>query len=75
MTSNIIESCRCECGYSCGGPGYCDLETIDCINKHFKRDCDHKFEGPLVQIDELTKSVICSICNVSSMTHDCIVGP
>lgn len=68
-------ACRCDCGYTCGGPGRCDLEMMECIEKHYKRDCDHKFDGPLVPSGRLSSSQLCQVCGVSAMSHDCMVGP
>lgn len=72
---NSVRSCRCDCGYTCGGPGVCDLEMMECIEKHFKRDCDHKFEGPLKRIGPGAYSVVCSRCETTASSHDCMVGP
>ena len=73
------KSCRCECGYRCGGPGTCKLNVFDCLEKddgkHFVRDCDHKFEGQLIDMGNGCKSVVCSKCEMSAMGHDCLVGP
>jgi len=73
------ESCRCECGYRCGGPGTCKLDVMDCLEKgdgkHFVRDCDHKFEGPLKDMGDGASSIVCSICDTSALGHDCVVGP
>ena len=62
--------CRCNCGYTCGGLGSCDLPMYECIKKHFVRDCDHKFDGPA-----RGQSVVCSICGMSAMSHDARCGP
>jgi len=71
--------CRCTCGYRCGGPGKCELPWADCIaksdGKHFVRDCDHKFEGPMVDQGDGCHSVVCSVCGMSCMSHDMMVGP
>jgi hypothetical protein len=71
-------SCRCDCGYTCGGPGRCELfkaDVMECINEHFKRDCEHDFSGELVKMDECSMSVVCQKCGMSSMDHDCRFGP
>ena len=71
------EHCRCNCGYRCGGPGVC--KTEDCLSRddgnHFVRDCDHRFEGPLVMVGHGVKSQICLVCGLTAATHDDQVGP
>lgn len=67
--------CRCACGYSCGGPGVCRDSMEVCLEKHFRRDCDHDFSGPCVRIDANCQSQVCQKCGVSAMDHDCAVGP
>lgn len=71
----LSDCCRCECGYRCGGPGVCKAGLIECIEKHFVRDCDHDFSGPMVQVGERERSVLCQKCGMSAMGHDCMVGP
>lgn len=71
-------SCRCNCGYTCGGPGKCEVfrrDVLECIEKHFVKDCDHDFSGELKKVDEYTHSVECQKCGMSAMAHDCWVGP
>lgn len=71
-------SCRCDCGYTCGGPGKCEVfreDVMKCINEHFKRDCDHDFSGELKKMSECEWSVVCQKCGMSAGTHDCMVGP
>lgn len=73
-----MRKCRCNCGYSCGGPGRCVLSVTECLSQaegHYERDCDHDFSGPLVELDELTASVVCQECGLSSMAHDMSRGP
>jgi|GEM_PF-4870951 len=70
--------CRCRCGYTCGGPGTCELFRTDmsgCINSHWKEDCDHRWGTELVTIDEGCASVVCTVCGTSRMGHDVAVGP
>ena len=78
------EPCRCECGYRCGGPGRCELDVFECLErddgKHFVRDCDHDFSGPMKEFrDSVTGcsggSVHCQKCDMSAMAHDEINGP
>lgn len=72
-------SCRCNCGYSCGGPGKCDLPLLGpegCINQHYVRDCDHDWSGPWVDFeDDNGGSVTCATCGMDLMSHDMICGP
>lgn len=74
-------SCRCDCGYKCGGPGYCELWNkegtegmLECVNTHFVRDCDHKWDGPFIHF-EGGGSATCSTCSLTACDHDCMVGP
>lgn len=76
------EKCECRCGYICGGPGRCELwkkEGLEgmqeCIEKHFKRDCDHDFSGELKAEGEGCYSVACQRCGMSAMSHDERTGP
>lgn len=79
MTDQRKPACVCRCGYRCGGPGRCQLDPFECLNQddgqHYVRDCEHDFSGPLVQMDELSASVVCQNCGMSAMTHDAMVGP
>jgi len=56
MSDCKTNSCRCDCGYRCGGPGRCELSIDDCLKqtdgKHFVRDCDHDFTGEFIYFDE-----------------------
>lgn len=68
--------CACRCGYTCGGPGRCPLGAFECLDAgHFKKDCDHKFTGPLVHQGDGMMSIECEACGISAMDHDCAVGP
>ena len=75
--------CRCNCGYRCGGPGTCELDVMECLQqddgKHYVRDCDHKWDGPMQWIEYpeggSSGSVTCSVCGMSAMDHDAVVGP
>ncbi len=66
------EPCRCNCGYTCNRE--CGLPVLECMEKHFKRDCDHKWDGPTAS-GEQWSSVTCSLCGEIALTHDCQVGP
>jgi len=70
-------SCRCECGYRCGGPGYCKLSPFECLEQndgqHYVRDCGHQFEGPMIETS-FGGSVACQKCGMLSETHDMACG-
>ena len=72
------ELCRCNCGYRCGGPGTCELEILECLqqrdDKHFVKDCEHKWDGPW-KTSTYGESISCSVCNITAIGHDMIVGP
>jgi len=61
--------CKCNCGYRCGGPGSCKLSALECLrqtdDKHFVRDCGHKFDGPWKELEN-GGSVTCSICGITA---------
>ena len=70
------EPCRCNCGYTCGGPGECELFAEDfnkCLQQHYKQDCDHKFDGKVIKISN-GESTTCSICGLSAASHDFLNG-
>lgn len=70
--------CRCNCGYTCGGPGTCQEPFQKCLNEHFKQDCDHLWDGPVVETDVMGcqgESKTCSRCGDVAMYHDMRVGP
>ncbi len=78
----MSNKCECNCGYTCGGPGKCELwkqpgmkGMRECIEKHFKKDCGHKFEGPLVDVGNNAQSIVCKNCGTSALAHDSWVGP
>ncbi len=72
------KTCRCNCGYRCGGPGVCKLGVLKCLStndgNHFVRDCDHKWDGPMVDIGN-GESVTCSVCGIPAISHDMRFGP
>jgi hypothetical protein len=73
----MADPCRCNCGYTCGGPGRCDLFAADplrCVEEHYRRDCDHDFTGPWVTLGN-GGSVTCAKCGIDACSHDCMVGP
>lgn len=74
-----VAPCRCDCGYRCGGPGTCKEPNCGWGNeadgkKHFVRDCDHKWDGPMVRL-HLGASVSCSVCKMLAISHDEWCGP
>lgn len=76
-SSGMADPCRCNCGYTCGGPGRCEVfaeDPIKCIEQHYKRDCDHDFTGPWVKFHN-GGSVTCAKCGIDACSHDCMVGP
>jgi len=71
-------SCRCNCGYTCGGPGRCEVFSKDmlaCINNHFKKDCDHDFNSELKDMGDGDHSVVCTKCGMSEIGHNSRFGP
>ena len=68
------EPCRCKCGYTCGRQ--CGLDISECIEKHYRKDCDHNFDGPVVKDpDGLGDSVTCSKCGMNYGDHAMRCGP
>ena len=71
--------CECRCGYTCGGPGECtEPDFRKCLAEHFKKDCDHVWDGPTVETDVMGctgSSVTCSACGEVAMYHDMRNGP
>lgn len=70
----MTETCRCSCGYTCEGPGRCPLLVMECIEKHYVKDCEHDWSGPWKEIDG-GGTVTCAKCGMSAMGHDMVVGP
>jgi len=69
--------CECRCGYVCGRA--CGLPLMECMGKHYKLDCDHKFDGAW-ETFELPNgggggSVTCSTCGLTQLDHDMRCGP
>lgn len=69
--------CVCKCGYSCGRQ--CGLPIMECMEKHYTRDCEHDFTGPLQEVamggNVHARSKLCSKCGTSAIHHDMRVGP
>lgn len=71
---NGTTTCRCECGYTCGGQ--CGLDVVECMQTHWRADCDHDRDGPSWESEDgRAGSVSCSKCGVTAMQHDMAVGP
>ena len=73
-----VSPCECRCGYTCldgNGRRTCGLDLFECIDKHYKEDCDHVFDGPWIDIDERSGSTTCSKCGMTSMHHGMACGP
>jgi hypothetical protein len=73
-------TCRCRCGYRCGGPGVCKAKGWDCLSatdgQHFVKDCDHKWDGPAWESqDGCMSSATCSACGMAAIHHDMRNGP
>ena len=64
--------CRCECGYVCNRR--CGLDIDDCMDSHYRRDCDHVWDGPVIRFDS-GGTVTCSKCPATCIDHDMAVGP
>lgn len=73
----MSEPCRCACGYTCGRK--CGLPLMECMEAHYRRDCDHKFDGPMEEWETpgggRVGTVTCSKCGVDAFSHDLAVGP
>jgi len=68
---DIKKECECNCGYTCGRQ--CGLPMIECIQKHYKKDCEHNFEG--WEENENGGSAVCTECGMTAMQHDMMKGP
>ncbi len=74
------EKCHCKCGYTCGRGHYndsrCELPVLECMKKHWVRDCDHVWDGSIwTSEDERAQSVTCSQCEMVMIDHDIARGP
>lgn len=73
-----VAECRCNCGYTCDR-AKCPLPMDECIDQHWKQDCDHQWDGPWQDFEMPGGggggSVTCSKCGMASINHDCAVGP
>lgn len=66
------KECRCNCGYTCDRK--CGLDIMECIEKHYVRDCDHDFSGPWKELSN-GGTVTCKHCGLSACGHDMVCGP
>lgn len=66
-----VEPCKCEVGFTCDRK--CDLDYIDCIQKHYYHRCGHNFTQWFNLPDGGT--LICEKCGVSAINHDAATGP
>lgn len=49
---------------------------LECIEHHWKKDCDHRWNGKVVEFDNgRGETVTCSKCGMLAVDHDCEVGP
>jgi hypothetical protein len=52
---------------------------MECLKKHYKKDCDHIWDGPWEEgemgEDGYWSSTTCSKCGMVQMHHDMAVGP
>lgn len=82
MSSNvglpeIKKKCRCNCGYTCGRK--CGLPIEQCMDLHYRKDCDHDFNGSVVEFKyeggSTGASVTCTKCDELAIDHGMAVGP
>jgi len=69
--SSTKEACRCNCGYTCGRR--CGLDIDACMDQHYKKDCDHVWDGPWIE-EEFGGTSSCK-CGTKAIDHDMMVGP
>jgi hypothetical protein len=75
--SDKDKPCKCNCGYTCDGPGRCELNKenfMACIKEHWVKDCEHEWDGPTEYFMRCA-SVTCSKCGMTAIDHDTVVGP
>ncbi len=63
--------CKCNCGYTCGQK--CGLDSVSCVQQHYKRDCEHVFTGWVLTPHGGT--AFCEHCGLTAIAHDMRVGP
>ena len=68
-----MQECECNCGYTCGRQ--CGLPIMECIKKHYVKDCKHQWDGPVEKIGPGGASVTCSKCGMLAISHDGRYGP
>lgn len=73
------ETCYCNCGYRCGGPGRCELDPFECLKQeegHYVKDCGHDFSGPVKEMvspfggGSTGISATCVNCGMTALQHD-----
>ena len=67
-----MTECECNCGYSCDRQ--CGLEIMECMEKHYVKDCEHDFNGPGQEINN-GWTATCKHCGMTAIGHDTVVGP
>jgi len=63
--------CRCACGYTCDRR--CGLPILECLKLHYVKDCDHKWDGPDFESENMS-SATCSVCGMVAIYHDMRYG-
>ncbi len=66
------KECKCNCGYTCDRE--CGLPIMECMEKHYVKDCSHEFTGPCAFRSGFG-SVTCKHCGMLAMDHDILHGP
>ena len=67
----LSKECECSCGYTCDRK--CGLPIMECIEKHYIRDCGHNFNGPVKEFEN-GSSVTCEHCGMMAISHDMVCG-
>lgn len=62
--------CKCNCGYECGRR--CGLPLMECMQKHYVKDCEHNFEG-MEEVGPGMYSAVCK-CGMTAIGHDMRCG-
>ena len=78
QSARDIVTCPCRCGYTCEGRGICLAEFEECLRDHYKTDCTHVWDGPVIETDTMGckgPSVTCSVCTTVKLAHDLFFGP
>ena len=51
-----------------------EINILECIEKHYKKDCEHVWNGPMKKGDDF-QTVTCSKCGMSALSHGMQYGP